>query len=55
MEAIVPYINLKDNAKKQIKILYACETGSRTWGLPSPDSNHDERFTYLHEDISIWS
>lgn len=33
----------------KVKVLYACETGSRAWGFPSPDSDYDVRMIYVHE------
>ncbi|MFA7382266.1 MAG: nucleotidyltransferase domain-containing protein [Desulfurivibrionaceae bacterium] len=32
----------------EVKILYACESGSRAWGFASQDSDWDVRFVYLH-------
>ncbi|ALB64280.1 COG3541: Predicted nucleotidyltransferase [Cronobacter condimenti 1330] len=40
---------LKDvEAKYGVKVLYACESGSRGWGFASPDSDYDVRFLYVH-------
>ncbi len=36
-------------SEKNIQILLACETGSRGWGFPSPDSDYDVRLIYLHK------
>lgn len=35
--------------EEHVRILYACESGSRAWGFPSQDSDYDVRFLYVHE------
>jgi predicted nucleotidyltransferase len=31
-----------------VKVIYACESGSRAWGFESEDSDYDVRFIYVH-------
>ena len=34
-------------SQKNVKVLYAAESGSRAWGFPSPDSDFDCRFIFV--------
>lgn len=36
--------------EEDVKIFYACESGSRAWGFPSADSDYDVRFLYRHPE-----
>ena len=35
-------------AREDVHIVYACESGSRAWGMASADSDYDVRFLYAH-------
>jgi len=35
--------------KYGVKVLYACESGSRAWGFSSDNSDYDVRFIYVHK------
>ena len=41
--------------KENVKILHAVESGSRSWGFASPDSDYDVRFVYVRPKESYLS
>ena len=45
-EQIVEQLRLIEE-EEQVRIIYACESGSRAWGFPSKDSDYDVRFLYI--------
>ncbi|RUS43319.1 nucleotidyltransferase domain-containing protein [Cohnella sp. AR92] len=47
-ETIMEQLDLLER-QEQIRILYACESGSRAWGFPSKDSDYDVRFLYVRK------
>ncbi len=46
MKEIIQQKLLELEQLHHVKILYACESGSRAWGFASPDSDFDVRFIY---------
>jgi predicted nucleotidyltransferase len=44
-------------ARHGVRIVYACESGSRAWGFASPDSDYDIRFLFARAEsdhVSVW-
>jgi hypothetical protein len=42
-------------AERNVRVLFACESGSRAWGFASRDSDYDVRFLYVHRRDSYLS
>lgn len=49
MERIIQQKLCEIESQHKVKVLYACESGSRAWGFASGDSDYDVRFVYIHQ------
>jgi len=38
-------------AEENVRIVYACESGSRAWGFPFADSDYDVRLRQRRKDL----
>lgn len=47
MKAAIEQLLHTIEVQEQVRILYACESGSRAWGFASHDSDYDVRFLYV--------
>ena len=47
MRAIVLDTLADIEREQDVRVLFACESGSRGWGFASPDSDYDVRFVYV--------
>src|SRR4051794_3304813 len=47
MEELIKRKLSEIEAKENVKIVHAIESGSRAWGFASPDSDYDVRFIYV--------
>jgi predicted nucleotidyltransferase len=47
MEELIHSRLAEIESDNNIKIVYACESGSRAWGFPSANSDYDVRFVYI--------
>ncbi len=44
----IQHILHRIEVREGVRIVYACESGSRAWGMASADSDYDVRFIYAH-------
>lgn len=48
MHAHIQRVLQEIEQEHDVKVIYACEAGSRAWGIHSADSDYAVRFLYIH-------